>query len=176
MPPWSGLWPPPSWAQSGPYAGGCLEADARIRTADPFITREGRVRVRRPLADMRGYIPAGNLPVHSSRSGRACRDVPALTYPFCTRQQVTYGPCCGRTIEGLGRNQERAHEAQVVRRALPTLLTQVESPFLPNRDRQQPSGAQPESYGYVQGGSPRCYWRVYHAGLRRRGDTNRRAA
>ncbi|MDQ3163943.1 MAG: hypothetical protein M3Q92_14145, partial [Actinomycetota bacterium] len=37
-----------------------LGADARIRTADPFITREGRVRNARPRAGTRGHVFAAN--------------------------------------------------------------------------------------------------------------------
>jgi voltage-gated potassium channel Kch len=41
-------------------AGASCEADARTRTGDPFITREGRVREARPLAGMRGHYFAAN--------------------------------------------------------------------------------------------------------------------
>jgi len=37
-----------------------VKADARIRTADPFITREGQVADARPLAGPRGHVLAGN--------------------------------------------------------------------------------------------------------------------
>ncbi|MGH9323199.1 MAG: tyrosine-type recombinase/integrase, partial [Vicinamibacteria bacterium] len=46
-----------------------LEADARTRTADPFITRQRRVRYERPQATARGHEIPGKRPVRTDRSG-----------------------------------------------------------------------------------------------------------
>ncbi len=57
----------PSGAEPGTSASASDEksleierADARTRTADPFITREGRVGDARPRAGTRGHVIAGN--------------------------------------------------------------------------------------------------------------------
>jgi hypothetical protein len=64
---------------------GFLEADARTRTGDPFITRERQVRDARPRAGTCGHLIAGNWPVlpllrWTRIPARARADVPVL-YP-----------------------------------------------------------------------------------------------
>jgi hypothetical protein len=61
------------------------KADARTRTGDPFITRERRVRDRRPFTGTRGHVLAADRPdfTHIQWTGvpaRARADVPVL-YP-----------------------------------------------------------------------------------------------
>jgi len=73
-------------------------ADARIRTADPFITREVRRRERRVSASFRGHVSPGR----SDTSGRGLTQpwtlVDALMYPCRTLSATARG--CSNLIVG----------------------------------------------------------------------------
>ena len=61
------------------------KADARTRTADPFITSEGRVRDARPLGGTSGHVLAGNgavlQPTHWTRLPARVRACVPVLYP-----------------------------------------------------------------------------------------------
>jgi hypothetical protein len=65
------------------------EADARIRTADPFITRERPVGDARPLAGTRGRILTGNQLFHRRQKWTRVPARPPADVPVCTRPRRT---------------------------------------------------------------------------------------
>jgi len=68
----------PGWHAGMVIAGRQEKADARTRTGDPFITREGRVGDARPLAGTRGHVLAGNSSVLQVRQGTLVPACPSL--------------------------------------------------------------------------------------------------
>ena len=58
------------------------KADARTRTGDPFITREGRVRNTRPPADTCGHVFPASLLVRPSRMWTRARPCPSWRTRF----------------------------------------------------------------------------------------------
>jgi hypothetical protein len=144
-----------------PQSNEWIEGDARTRTGDPFITREGRVGDARPLADTSGYVLAGNCAVlaivgRTRVDARARAHVPVL-YPGFRRS----GKRSAASIDLADAHSDSARKARSLSRPSGSLPAEEPSgrkldQFPKRSDRLDQPNSVPESRGIHLGQPEAC--------------------